>query len=326
MNRRLFVKNASATALASTVSSCVSLDDPSPDALIIDTHQHLWDRRQLDLPWLAGAPVVLRKNYGTEEYRAAFAGLNAKAIYMEVDVAPKHHEKEAEFVVDLCREGRTPTVAATIGGRPASAQFENYITKYKVTGYVKGVRQVLHGESTPQGFCLQPDFVRGIRALGKHDLNFELTMRPTELLDGAKLTERCPDTRFVLDHCGNGDPKAFNPKLAPDQKRTCEADEWKRGIDACAARPNVVCKISGIVAFVPPGKWSAEDLAPVVNHCLDAFGPNRIFFGGDWPVCLLGSSVRGWVEALKQIVSSRPAGEQRKLWSGNAIRFYGLSV
>ncbi|MDP1591009.1 MAG: amidohydrolase family protein, partial [Prosthecobacter sp.] len=93
-----------------------------------------------------------------------------------------------------------------------------------------------------------------------------------------------------------------------------------------AAQPGVMCKISGIVAFVPPGKWHAEDLAPVVNHCLDAFGPDRVFFGGDWPVCLLGSPLRGWVDALKQIVSSRPASEQRKLWSGNAIRFYGLKV
>lgn len=326
MNRRLFVKNASATALASGLSSCASLDSSPPDSLIIDTHQHLWDRSQLDLPWLAGAPAVLRKDYRTEEYRAAFAGLNVKAIYMEVDVAPKHHEREADFVVGLCREGKKPTLAATIGGRPASAQFEDYITKYKATGFVIGVRQVLHGDSTPRGFCFQPDFVRGIRALGKHDLNFELTMRPTELLDGARLTEQCPETRFVLDHCGNGDPKAFNPRLAPNQKRSCTPDEWKRGIDALAARPNVVCKISGIVAFVPSGQWHADDLAPVVNHCLDAFGPDRVFFGGDWPVCLLGSSVRGWVEALNQIVSSRPVSEQRKLWSKNAIRFYRLSV
>ncbi len=63
-----------------------------------------------------------------------------------------------------------------------------------------------------------------------------------------------------------------------------------------------------------------------VNHCLDTFGPDRVFFGGDWPVCLLGSPVRGWVDALKQIISSRPTSEQRKLWSGNAVRFYGLKV
>ena len=160
------------------------------------------------------------------------------------------------------------------------------------------LRREHHGRSTPAGYCLCPDSIR-----------------------------ECPDTPFVLDPCGNGDPKAFNPKLGPGLKRSCTTDAWKRGIDAVAAsRAEVMCKISGIVAFVPPGQWHAEDLAPVVNHCLDTFGPDRVFFGGDWPVCLLGSPVRGWVDALKQIISSRPTSEQRKLWSANAIKFYGLSV
>jgi predicted TIM-barrel fold metal-dependent hydrolase len=277
-------------------------------------------------PWLAKAPAILRHRYDTAEYAKAFEGLNVRSIYMEVDVAPRDHEAEADAVIALCRSGNTSTLAATIGGRPASPQFEAYVARYKDNEVVKGVRQVLHGDSTPQGFCLQPAFVRGVRALGRSGLNFELTLRATELLDGAKLTELCPETRFVLDHCGNGDPKAFNPKLAPHEKRGCTVSEWQRGIDACAKRPNVMCKISGIVAFVPPGKWSAEDLAPVVNHCLDAFGPDRVFFGGDWPVCLLGSSARGWVDALREIIATRPANEQRKLWSRNAIRFYGLDV
>jgi L-fuconolactonase len=322
MNRRQFLQTTSAAAL----TSCSTLSGP-PDARIIDTHQHLWDRWDLNLPWLGGAPEVLRHDFLTADYVKANAGLNVKAIYMEVDVAPSDHIKEADGIVAQCRAGNTPTIAATIGGRPASDDFEGYVKRYAGNGIVKGLRQVLHGPSTPAGFCLRPEFVRGVRTLGKHGLNFELTMRPTELKDGVKLIQQCPDTRFVLDHCGNGDPKAFNPKLGPGLKRSCTADEWKRGIDAVAAsRADVMCKISGIVAFVPPGKWQAEDLAPVVNHCLDAFGPNRVFFGGDWPVCLLGSPVRGWVDALKQIVSFRPVSEQRKLWSGNAIRFYDLKV
>jgi predicted TIM-barrel fold metal-dependent hydrolase len=321
MNRRHFLQSAAGTAL----TSCSTLKEP--DALIIDTHQHLWVREKINPPWLSTAPEVLRHDYGNAEYQSATTGLNVKAIYMEVDVAPKDHVKEADDVVAQCRAGNTPTVAATIGGRPASNDFESYVRRYAGNGIVKGLRQVLHGESTPPGFCLSPEFVRGMRTLGKHGLNFELTMRPTELRDGAKLIKECPDTRFVLDHCGNGDPKAFDPKLGPGLKRSCTPDEWKRGIDAVAAsRADVMCKISGIVAFVPPGKWQAEDLAPVVNHCLDTFGPDRVFFGGDWPVCLLGGPVRGWVEALKQIISSRPTSEQRKLWSGNATKFYGLKV
>ncbi len=320
MNRRQFLQTAS----ASTLASCATLR-PS-DALIIDTHQHLWDLHVIRPPWIQGAPEVLRHDFVTADYVKANAGLNVKAIYMEVDVAPSDHVKEADGIVAQCRAGNTPTIAATIGGRPASADFEGYVKRYAGNGIVKGLRQVLHGGSTPPGFCLSQDFVRGVQTLGKHGLNFELTMRPTELQDGVKLIQQCPETRFVLDHCGNGDPKAFNPKLGPSLKRSCTADEWKRGIDAIAAQPGVMCKISGIVAFVPPGKWQAEDLAPVVNHCLDAFGPDRVFFGGDWPVCLLGSPVRGWVEALRQIVSSRSVSEQRKLWSGNATRFYQLKL
>jgi L-fuconolactonase len=321
MNRRHFLQSAAGTAL----TSCSTLKEPH--ALIIDTHQHLWVREKINPPWLSTAPEVLRHDYGNAEYQSATTGLNVKAIYMEVDVAPKDHVKEADDVVAQCRAGNTPTVAATIGGRPASNDFESYVRRYAGNGIVKGLRQVLHGESTPPGFCLSPEFVRGMRTLGKHGLNFELTMRPTELRDGAKLIKECPDTRFVLDHCGNGDPKAFDPKLGPGLKRSCTPDEWKRGIDAVAAsRADVMCKISGIVAFVPPGKWQAEDLAPVVNHCLDTFGPDRVLFGGDWPVCLLGGPVRGWVEALKQIISSRPASEQRKLWSGNAAKYYRLKV
>jgi L-fuconolactonase len=321
MNRRHFLQ----TTAGASLTSCATRR--KPDSLIIDTHQHLWDLNVVSPPWIKGAPEALRNDFVTKDYVKANAGLNVKAIYMEVDVAPKDHVKEADDMVAQCRAGNTPTIAATIGGRPASDDFENYVKRYAGNGIVKGLRQVLHGESTPPSFCLSPEFTRGVRTLGKHGLNFELTMRPTELKDAAKLIKECPDTRFVLDHCGNGDPKAFNPKLSPSLKRNCTPDEWKRGIDAIAtSRPEVMCKISGIVAFMPPGKWQAEDLAPVVNHCLDAFGPDRVFYGGDWPVCLLGSSLRGWVSALKQIVSSRPVSEQKKLWSSNAIRFYGLKA
>jgi L-fuconolactonase len=325
MTRRKFVQTT-AIATAGAATSCATSSAGRPDALIIDTHQHLWSRSGINPPWVAGAAEVLRHDYGNAEYLQAFTGLNVKAIYMEVDVAPADHEKEADTLVLQCREGKTPTIAATIGGRPDSAHFESYVKRYAGNGIVKGLRQVLHGGSTPRGHCLRPEFVRGVQTLGRQGLNFELTMRPTELQDGAKLIRQCPDTRFVLDHCGNGDPKAFNPRLDPTQAPKCTVDEWKKGVDAVAACPGVMCKISGIVAFVPPGKWRAEDLAPVVNHCLDAFGPDRVFFGGDWPVCLLGSPVRGWVDALKQIVAARPKSEQRGLWSGNAIRFYRLNV
>jgi len=292
---------------------------------IIDTHQHLWDLTRFKLPWLQDAPEILRRNYRTAEYLQATRGLNLQsAIYMEVDVDPKQHRAEAEYVVGLGQNKDNPTRAAVIGGRPAAADFPDYIKRILKHGrFIKGIRQVLHSPTTKAGFCLQPDFVRGIRHLGEHRLAFDLCMRPTELGDGIRLSELCPDTRFILDHCGNADPSAFRRKPAGNVKPTHQADPWRRDLERFAKRPNVICKISGIVARAAKG-WTAADLAPIVNHCLDVFGPDRVIFGGDWPVCLLGASFAQWVDALRQIVASRPVADQRKLWAENASRFYDL--
>jgi L-fuconolactonase len=172
---------------------------------------------------------------------------------------------------------------------------------------------------------VQPNFLRGVRLLGENHLSFDICIRPTELGDALRLTELCPDTRFILDHCGNADPKAFRRNNDGGERPMHEAAAWRRDIEALARRQNLICKISGIVARAPRG-WTADDLAPIVNHCLDSFGPDRVVFGGDWPVCLLGATFRQWVEALRQIVARRPADEQRKLWSENARRLYRLDA
>lgn len=314
---------ASGVALAKVANAEAAQDNaPLP---IIDTHQHLWDLKVFQLPWLKEAPEILRHNYRTEEYREATRGLNVqRAVYMEVDVDPKQHVAEMEFVVGLARGKNNITVAAVVGGRPASPEFPQYVKRLvQHRPHVKGVRQVLHNPNVKAGTCLDKQFVAGVRLLGENRLSFDLCMRPTELRDAIRLTELCPDTRFILDHCGNADPKAFRKFPGVKDKPIHEADAWRRDMENFAKRPNVICKISGIVARAPRG-WTAQDLAPIVNHCLDTFGPDRVVFGGDWPVCLLGATFRQWVEALQQIVANRPLADRRKLWSENAQRHYSL--
>jgi predicted TIM-barrel fold metal-dependent hydrolase len=215
-----------------------------------------------------------------------------------------------------------------VGGRPGTEGFAAYAKQFQGSPYVKGIRQVLHGGSTPAGYCLQDAFVRDIRSLGQLDLSFDLCLRPKELTDGAKLAQLCPDTRFIVDQCGNADPDAFlapgDPR-AKDAKVDHDAHGWRRAMEQLAAQKNVICKISGIVARVPK-EWSAEDLAPIVNHCLDTFGPSRVIFGSDWPVCLNGAPLKDWIAALRQIIAMRPAAEQQALLRDNAVRFYGLKV
>lgn len=326
MNRRQFLHHTAAGAAATGLLGAHATNAAAtPPALIIDTHQHLWDLTKQKLPWLAGVPEVLNRSYRTEEYRAATKGLNVRAVYMEVDVAPDEEVAEAELVLELARSGKNPTIAAVIGGRIAAPGFPEYIAKFKGNPLMKGVRQVLHVPETKPGYCLQEAFVRNVKLLGELGKTFDFCMRPTDLNDGVKLAEQCPGTRFILDHCGNPDLKCFRAPRDGEEKPKHTADDWKRSIAAFAKRPNVICKISGIIASLPKG-GDASDLAPAVNHCLDNFGPDRVVFGGDWPVCLLGAPFQQWVALLTQIIAARPPAEQRKLWAENAVKFYALKV
>ena len=318
-SRREFLRHTAVVTSASLLSTNLTLAAETQD-LRIDTHQHLWDLSWQKMPWLADATDILKHDYRSQEYATATAGRLMRTIYMEVDIAESQHHAEAEFVIKLCQDPKHPMIGAVIGGRPASKGFEAYVEQHAASGHVKGVRQVLHGETTPKGICLQPEFVRGIQLLGKLGINFDLCMRPGDLQDALLLTEKCPDTRFVLDHCGNADVNAFVPGA---KEKSHDPDAWKRDIEALAKRPNVFSKISGIIAKAQPG-WTAQTLAPVVNHCLDSFGPDRVVFGGDWPVCLLGAPLNDWITALSKIIQTRPVVDQEKLWSGNAKSVYRL--
>jgi L-fuconolactonase len=314
-NRRRFLQQAATVAGSLACTTALAADPPQGKTEmipIIDTHQHLWDLTQFHLPWIKKGDK-LAANHVMSDYRKAVAGLNVvKTVYMEVDVDPAQQPAEADFVIATCKQPDNPMAAAVISGRPASADFPKYLARYKNSAYIKGVRQVLHGEGTRAGFCLEETFIKGVQLLGACNLSFDLCMRAGELLDGAKLIDSCPETRFILDHCGNA---------SVVQK---DRSQWQKDIAAVAKRRNVVCKVSGIVASAPPGQWTADDLAPIVKHTLEVFGPDRVMFGGDWPVCTLAASYKQWVEALKQIVADRPIEEQRKLFHDNAAVFYDL--
>jgi L-fuconolactonase len=315
MSRRSFLAAASALPLG-----CASGAAGAGGALDwIDTHQHLWDLSKFRLPWLKAGGTIGR-DFLPSDYAEAVKGFRlAKAVYMEVDVADDQKAAEADFVVSLCQDPASPTKGAVIGARPADPGFPAYLDRVKGVRWVKGVRQVLVGAKP--GTLLAPGFVAALRLLGTRDLVFDLCIAPGQLAEGADLAARCPDTRFVVDHCGNADPKAFVPGTA---KPSHDPDEWKRGIDALAARPNTIIKISGIVARVPKEPWSASLLAPVIDHCLDAFGPDRAVFGSDWPVCLNGAPLQDWVDALASVLSRRPIDVQRKVAHDTAARFYRL--
>ncbi len=316
MNRRQFLAaSAAVTALAADSS-----EEKTSVFPIVDTHQHLWDLSKFRLPWQKNEPK-LAKNHVMADYFKATEHLGevdgkpahiVKTVYMEVDVEPSQQRDEAAYVLDLCRRPDNPMVAAVVSGRPASEGFGAYLDTFKDQRAIKGIRQVLHGPDDKPGYCLGDKFISGIRLLGERGLSFDLCMRPGELLDAVKLIDACPDTRFILDHCGNGNVQAK------------DRSQWEKDMAEVAKRKNVVGKVSGIVVTAKPEHWTADDLRPIVEHTLKVFGPDRVMFGGDWPVCTKTATFRQWVQALASIVSGRSETEKRKLFHDNAERFYGL--
>lgn len=285
------------------------------DIPIIDTHQHLWDLSKFKLPWLKDEPT-LNRCYLPEDYAKATEGMNVvKTIYMEVDVEESQQSAEAKWVLDLCDEKKTAPCAAVISGRPASDGFKAYLDQFKDRKALKGVRRVLHSAATPSGHCLETKFVAGLKLLGERGLSFDLCIKPSELPNVAKLLDECKDTFFILDHCGN-------PSVVMKEK---DFASWKADLAKVAERKNVVCKVSGFIATAKPGQWKTEDLAPVINTVLDTFGPDRVMFGGDWPVCTLGASLKEWIGALQSVVAGRSETERRKLFHDNAVKIYRLA-
>jgi L-fuconolactonase len=317
-NRRTFLQSVAAGAVALQISPSVFAEDKSvTDQLpIIDTHQHLWDLSKFTLPWHATEDVLpLKRSFVMSDYLEATKGLNVvKTVYMEVDVAPDQQVAETDYVTELCQRDDNPMKAAVVSGRPGTPGFEPYVRKLAANKYIKGIRQVLHGSSTPAGFCLQPKFVESIQLLGELGLSFDLCVRPGEVIEAVKLVDQCPKTRFIIDHCGN-----MSVTSTDEDARA----KWLDGMQQMAARKNTVCKISGIIVTANKD-WKPDDLAPNINDTMDTFGEDRIMFAGDWPVCTLKASFAQWVGALKTIVKNRPIAFLRKLFHDNAAKFYGI--
>jgi L-fuconolactonase len=279
---------------------------------IIDAHVHLWNPDILNMPWLEDVPA-LRRPFGLQQYREQTRRLPiAGMVYVEVGVDPRQALGEAYRVVELARE--EPRLQAIVAAAPVElgTSVRGHLEALSaLSPLVKGVRRNIQDETEPD-FCLRPDFVEGVRLLAEYGLSFDLCIKHWQLSSVIELVRRCPNTAFVLDHLGK-----------PDIKQQL-FDPWRANVRKLAEMPNVVCKISGMVTEADHEHWQPADLEPFVNVVLEAFGEDRVLFGGDWPVVLLASSYNHWYKTLDALTASLPLATKRKLWAENAQRFYRL--
>jgi predicted TIM-barrel fold metal-dependent hydrolase len=278
---------------------------------IVDTHQHLWDLDLFHYSWLHSLPR-LNRSFRMADYLAAAQGLNVvKSVHLEADVDEPYMLDETRHLLALADQPDNPLEGVVACGRPERDDFKSYLDKIAGHRRLKGIRRVLHTQPDELG---QGDtFLKNVAALSGYGLSFDLCVLARQLPIAINLVSRCPDVVFILDHCG-----------VPQVKEK-ELDPWRSYITEIARFANVVCKISGMVAYADPKTWSAEDLRPFIEHAIASFGWGRVLFGSDWPVCTLSASYQQWVDALQTITLGAGAVNQRKLFYDNAVRVYRLS-
>ncbi len=277
---------------------------------LIDTHQHLWDLRQFPYAWCAGIPA-LNRSFLPGDYAAAAAGTGiTRTVFVECDVDEPHALAEAQHIQSLASV--SPAIAGIVAsGRPEKENFRAHLEALAQLPKVRGFRRVLHTQ--PDELSAQPRFIDHVRLLPEFGLSFDLCVLARQLPQAIALVDACPQVSFILDHGGVPDVKgrAFDP--------------WREHLRALAERPNVACKLSGLVAYAGPD-WTVADLRPWVEHVIACFGWDRVVWGGDWPVCTLGAPLARWVEATRELTAGASEGERARLFHRNAERLYRLDA
>jgi len=277
---------------------------------IIDTHQHLWDLDLFTYSWIDDIPA-LRKSFGMGDYLEASKGLGiAKTVHLEADVDEAYMLGETRHILALAEQDNS-LEGVVACARPETAGFGDYLDQIAGLPKLKGVRRVLHTQ--PDEIGDSPLFAENVRLLDAYGLSFDICVRARQLPIAIRLIGNCPKVSFILDHCGN--PQVKEQVFEP----------WRQHILEVSKFPNVVCKVSGILANADLESWTLEDLRPYVDHVIECFGWDRVMFGSDWPVCTLAASLRKWVETLKLLTQEAGEENQQKLFYQNAARVYRLA-
>jgi L-fuconolactonase len=232
-------------------------------------------------------------------------------VFAEVAVDKGLHLDEAAFVQEMAdADSRLCGMVAHLPVEKGAAIEADLIALEQFTT-LRGIRRLIETEANPS-FCLEPDFIAGVKLVGKHGLSFDICLKHWALVFAIELARRCPDVSFVLDHIGK-----------PGIKHGLREPWWGQ-MRELAKLPNVVCKISGAISEADHGAWTKDQVKPYVAHAIDCFGFDRVMYGSDWTVSELTHAYPTWVEIIDEVVSGASSAEQRKLYRDNAIRIYRL--
>ncbi|NUT96623.1 MAG: amidohydrolase family protein [Saccharothrix sp.] len=278
--------------------------------MIVDAHHHVWDLSVRDQDWITVPPMGrIRRSFDVADLAAVAEGVTRTVLVQTVTVA----EETPEF---LALAEAHDLVGAVVGWTdltsPAVGDALDALMDGPGGRWLRGVRHQVQSEPDPEWLC-RPEVWRGLAELDRRGLAYDLLIRPHQLPAARRTAAALPHVRFVLDHCAK-------PPIAGGT-----AGEWTEGIRSLAAHENVTCKVSGLVTEADWASWTVADLRPWFEVVLDAFGPERLMFGSDWPVCLLAASYGEVVDAARELAGELTPDERERLFAGTAVEVYGLA-
>jgi L-fuconolactonase len=275
---------------------------------VVDAHHHLWDLGVRDQEWITGPELEpIRRSFDVDDLYplAEAAGVTATIVVQTVTVA-----EETPELLALAAEH--PLLAGVVGWTdltsPGVAGALDRLRGLPGGERLVGIRHQVQGEPDPE-WLLRPEVLRGLRAVAAAGLVYDLLVLPHQLPAAARAAALVPELLFVLDHAGK-------PPIAGGA-----LDPWEPNLRSLADRPNTVCKLSGLVTEAAPGA-PPSDFEPYAHVILDAFGPGRIMFGSDWPVCLPATGYPEVLQLAVRLTAGLDEAERAAVFAGTAERVY----
>lgn len=272
----------------------------------IDAHQHYWRFDPVRHSWITPEMAVLRRDFLPADVAPLLAAAGVDGV---VAVQADQSEAETDFLLSLASQH--PFIRGVVGWIDLRApDLSEQLDRWQDSPGLRGFRHIAQGE--PDDFLARPDIVAGITELGKHGFSYDILIYPRQLAAADQLVAHAPGVRFVLDHCAK-------PPIAGG-----DIAEWQKGFRRLARHANVTCKLSGLVTEASWAGWTEAELVPCLDTAVDAFGPERLMFGSDWPVCLVAADYPGVVSVVADWAERLTASEQASIFGHTAISAYHL--
>jgi L-fucono-1,5-lactonase len=275
----------------------------------IDAHQHFWKYNSVRHSWITEEMSILKRDFLPEDLDQE---RTANGIDATIAVQADQSEEETLFLLQLAQ--RNSSIAGVVGWvdlcSPHAAKRLKHFSQFdKLCGF-----RHLAQDEPDERFLARADFLRGIASLREFGFTYDVLIYPQQLPAALELVAHFPEQKFVIDH------------IAKPEIKTRSRSGWAALMQNIAAKPNVYCKLSGLVTEADWKNWKKEDFQPYLDVVFGAFGPKRLMFGSDWPVCLLAASYQQVMEIVEDYVQDFAADIKDKIFGDNAAEFYQLKA